>query len=329
MEVAEPEMNKLVTVIVEWENALLSEAERSEAMLSALRQQVEEMAQKPAGPEFELLLVFDENEFDRAGLEALLHQQLGKPDSVLGWRLLPAPEQGYYQNKNYGASNASGDTIVFLDSDVIPESGWLREILATLDGSAVDVATGNAYIETSTLVARSFALCWFFPLRCEDGPVVKARRFFANNLAMPRSFCLDHPFPELPGSTRGACVVLAEQLAEEDIPIYFNPSAHVSHPPPNGFSHISKRALAHGRDRVLLARRLGQKKMASWPASLLRLGYHLARSAWNCCTRFHQVGLNPLLIPAAISISVYYYVLYWAGETLFHLKVPAISRIRV
>mgnify|MGYP001815543696 CR=1 FL=1 len=322
-------MKRHISVVVEWENALLSEADRSAAMLLALRQQMEELGREPGGPNFELLLVFDESEFDPAGLNTLVFRHLGEPDKILDWRLLPAPDQGYYQSKNHGASRASGEIIVFLDSDVIPEPGWLQHILLTISGRPAGIATGNAYIETSTLVAKSFALCWFFPLRCEDGPAREVSRFFANNLAMHREFCLDHPFPELAGSTRGSCVVLAEQMAEENAPIHFNPSARVSHPPPNGFSHISKRALAHGRDRVLVARRLGQRKMASWPASFLRLGYHLLRSAWNCCTRFHKVGLNPLLVPAAIAISTYYYMLYWAGETMFHLKVPAISRIRV
>ena len=322
-------VKRRISVVVEWENALLSEADRSTTMLSALRRQMEELAGEPGGPNFELLLVFDESEFDRTSLNSLVYRCVGEPDEILDWRLLPAPDQGYYQNKNHGASKASGEIFVFNDSDVIPEPGWLRHVLLTLGGPSVEVATGNAYIETSTLVAKSFALCWFFPLRCEDGPSREVSRFFANNLAMHREFCLDHPFPELPGSTRGACVVLANQMAEENMRIHFNPSARVSHPPPNGFSHISKRALAHGRDRVLLARRLGQRKMASWPASFLRLAYNLLRSTWNCCTRFHRVGLNPLMVPAAIVISGYYYVLYWAGETMFHLKIPAISKIRV
>lgn len=322
-------MDHRVSIIVEWENALLSEARRSEAMLAALRRQVEEISPRPGGIDFELLLVFDEAEFDRTALTALFTRCLGEPGPVLQWRLLPAPDQGYYQNKNHGAGQASGATIVFLDSDVIPEPNWLKRILGTLEQPAVQVATGNAYIEPTDLVARSFALSWFFPLRCDDGPPRETGSFFANNLAMQRAFCLEHPFPVLEGSTRGSCVVLAAQLAEESVPIHFIPTARVSHPPPNGFAHISKRALAHGRDRVVLARRLGHRKMASWPASFLRLGYHLARSAWNCCTKFHRVGLNPLLVPAAIGISAYYYLLYWAGETLFHLKVPAISKIRV
>jgi glycosyltransferase involved in cell wall biosynthesis len=329
MEMDESTVNRRISVIVEWENALLSEAERSRAMLSELRRQTTELACEGGGPNFELLLVFDETEFDPTALGSLLTECVGEPGCDIDWRLLPAPEQGYFENKNHGARHASGDIIVFLDSDVIPEKGWLRHILATLDKPGAHISTGNAYIEPTTLVGKAFALNWFFPLRNEDGPTREVRNFLANNLAMERDFCLDHPFPKLPGSTRGSCVLLAQQLAQENIPIHLNPSARVSHPPPNGFGHISKRALAHGRDRVLLARRLGHRMMASWPASFLRLGYQLARSAWNCCTRFHRVGLNPLLVPAAIGISAYYYLLYWAGETMYHLRIPAIRKIRV
>jgi glycosyltransferase involved in cell wall biosynthesis len=319
----------LVSIVIEWENALLSEAARSQAMLSALRRQAEELAREPAGLKFELLLVFDKSVFEPTSLATLLKECLGEPDSVIEWRLIPAPDQGYYQSKNHGASQASGGTVVFLDSDVIPEPGWLKHILATLEMPAAQIATGNAYIEPDSLVAKSFALSWFFPLRCEDGPIREEKHFFANNLAMHSAFCRAHPFPDIPGSTRGSCVALADSLAKENIPIHYNPSARVSHPPPNGFRHISKRALAQGRDRVVLARHLGHRKMASWPASFLRLGYHLVRATWNCCTKFHRVGLNPLLIPAALIISTYYYTLYWAGETMYHLRIPAISKIRV
>jgi len=326
-----------ISIVVEWENALLSEGERSAAMLRELRRQATEIAARPSDhfavtlgrPLFEVLIVYDEAEFDKHALAALLARCMGEADDILRWRLLPAGDSSYYGNKNLGASAAAGDIVVFVDSDVVPEADWLAQILTALDDPAVKIVTGNTYIEPEGLVGKVFALSWFFPLRSEDGSLQRVQSFFANNLAMRRIFCEQHPFPDLRGTSRGACIVLASQLARENIPVFLNPRARVAHPAPNGFSHISKRALAQGRDRLFRERRYGSPGSASWLASTSRLAYHWSVSAWKICTGCRRVGLNPLLIPAAAAVATYYYLLYWAGEMMSHLRIPAIQRIRI
>lgn len=328
--------NPRVTIVVEWENALLSEGHRSVAMLRELRRQAEVLvagsstagAGQAAAP-LELLLVFDRAAFDDAALAALLDRHLGPADDVLRWRLLPRPDSGYYRNKDLGARSAAGDIIVFLDSDVIPEPGWLQQILSGLDDPSVQIVAGSACIDPAGLVGKVFALTWFFPLRSKDGPLQVVSHFFANNLAMRREQYRRHPFPDLEGTSRGACIVLAATLAQANIPVWQNPRARVTHPAPNGFAHISKRALAQGRDRLYRERRFGSRWSASWPAAWVRAIRHCGGSAWKICTDFREVGLSPLLIPAAIAVAWYYYLLYWAGETLSQLRVPAIKRVRV
>lgn len=323
-------------MVVEWENALLSEGDRSVAMLQEVRRQVQALAARAsapgpgkAAPPLELLLVYDRAEFDDAVLTALLDRHLGPADDVLRWRVLPTRETGYYRIKDRGARSATGDIIVFLDSDVIPEPGWLEQILSGLEDPGVQMVAGSAYIDPAGLIGKVFALTWFFPLRSKNGPLRAVNHFFANNLAMRRELYLRYPFPDLEDTSRGACIVLAAQLAQANIAVYQNPGARVTHPAPNGFAHISKRALAQGRDRLYRERHYGSRWSASWPAACARALRHCAGSAWKVCTNFRNVGLSPLLIPAAIAIAWYYYLLYWAGETLSQLRVPAIKRVRV
>jgi glycosyltransferase involved in cell wall biosynthesis len=304
-------------------------------MLRELRRQVEDLfeadpaAGTPQAPGFELLLVYDEDEFEGGGLSVLLEECLGPPDPVLNWRLLPTTDGGYYRNKDRGARAAEADIIVFLDSDVIPEPGWLERLLLALNDPAVDIVVGSAYIDPSGLVGKTFALTWFFPLRSGDGPLKPVHGFFANNLAQRRAFYLDHPFPDLVGTARGACVVLARQFGQSGIPIYQDPRARVSHAAPNGLAHISKRALAQGRDRLYRERNFGSRWSSSWLASLWRWLRNGASAYYRVFRDFRKVGLNPLLIPAALAISGYYYTLYWLGEMASHLRLPAIRRIRV
>ena len=56
----------------------------------------------------------------------------------------------------------------FLDSDVVPEPGWLDRLLDALAGPGVEVVAGGTYVEPVGLVGKTFALTWFFPLRGDD-----------------------------------------------------------------------------------------------------------------------------------------------------------------
>lgn len=327
-----------VSFVVEWENALLSDRNRSVTMLRTMRRQCVEVASSPEVTSratfglslFELLVVYDEARLDGGHLAEMLRRCVGDSDEILHWRLLPTRESGYYKNKNFGAREAAGEVLLFVDADVIPEAGWLRQVLSGLaDHPAVEVMAGSAYIEPEGLVGKVFALTWFFPLRTKDGPLQRVDSFFVNTLAIRSSFHRQHPFPDLDGTSRGSCIVLANELAAAGIPVYLNPRVRVRHPAPNGIRHISKRALAQGRDRLYRERRFGTRWSSSWLASCLRLARHDVGSAGKTLTGFHSVGLNPLLIPAALMVAWYYYLLYWTGEILTHLRVPAIHKVRV
>lgn len=326
-----------VSFIVEWENALFSKAQRSVAMLQELRRQAAELVSKRAteavgvttASAFELLVVFNQGQFHEEDLVATLLNCAGEPDDILNWRLLPNSQGGYYRSKDLGVKQAIGELIIFLDSDVVPEPYWLEQILSPLEDHAIQLVSGSTYIETTGLNGKTFALAWFFPLRKEDGPLERVNSFFANNLAMRRSLYDQYPFPDLPGTSRGSCIVLASHLAEANVSMYQNPSARVGHPAPNGLKHFVLRALAQGRDRLHRERSFGTRWSASWPATVMRLLRNWGRSLWRICTKFNRVKLSPLMIPAAVAISWTYYLLYWVGEMMLHLGIHAIGKVRV
>jgi hypothetical protein len=58
---------------------------------------------------------------------------------------------------------------LFLDSDVIPQAGWLKFLLGSLDNNpAVEVVAGNTFLDLSDFMGRAMALSWLFPLRETD-----------------------------------------------------------------------------------------------------------------------------------------------------------------
>lgn len=318
-----------VSAIVEWENALFADANRPMAMLRELRGQAADVIRERNARPFELLVVYDAGNFAAAPLAELLERCLGHPDEVISWRLLPTETTGYYASKDLGARHAAGEILLFIDSDVVPEPHWLERLLAPFRDPSVQIVAGSAFIEPVNFVGKVFALTWFFPLRREAGPAEKTDHFFANNFAMRKSLYDQYPFPELEGSSRGSCLLLAAELTRAGIPILRIPGARVAHPAPNGAEHFIKRALAQGRDDVVRDRAGGIGQLRSWLRSLVRPPLRCVQSTWKICVRFRRVGLSPMLIPAALLLAWSYYLLCWAGELMSQLGLRYIREVRV
>lgn len=241
-----------ISIVIEWENVLLSEADRSLAMLKQLSTQLQDIHHA-----VEVLFLFNEEDIATQTLQAIInthftvHPSLANRVSV---QLLPVVGLHYYDIKNAGVQQAKGDLVVFLDSDVIPEPHWLKALTEPFfNDASVQVIAGHTYLEPEGFLGRAFALGWFFPTKAiPDAKLTPASQFFANNVAFRRSVLLQYPFEPMPkGVTRGACTELAKTLVQAGIPLLKTTQAQTSHPRPNGAHHIIIRALAMGRDRFL------------------------------------------------------------------------------
>ena len=301
-----------VSVVVEWENAAWAGGERARDALARLAAEV-----RASRRQIEVLICHDEDPPPDVRLEGV-----GLPS---GWRMVRVTDSRYYELKNHGTAAAAGAIVAFLDSDAVPEPGWLDNLLAPFDNPAVEVVAGHAYIQPDSLYAKAFALWWFFPLRAQPSPLAPAASFFANNVAFRRATLLAHPFQPVAGTSRGACVELAATLRAAGITIWKTADAQVAHPPPRGWRHFVLRALAQGRDR--LAREAGWR--ATPIGSVARLARHLAGGAVATLRGRRTVGLSRAGVPAAIALCCAYYGLYFAGEAAALLGVPAVGRIRV
>lgn len=301
-----------VTLVVEWANVRLAGASRAQAMLRALGREVRASARR-----LEVLFCHE------AGASVSL--PLGEYGFPPCWRIVEAPSGDYYELKNYGARAAQGDLVVFLDSDVIPEPGWLEALVAPFGDPAVACVAGQAYIDPVDWYARAFALFWLFPMRSAGSGLRCASRFWANNAAFRRSVFLDHPFPRIAGSSRGACLALAGALGLAGIRIWEAREARVSHPAPQKGRHFVWRALAHGRDRVVRACGWSKTPMMS----VLLFAACTARGWARILLLGWRVGLPPWGAPYAACLCAAYFGLRLAGELAAFLRVPALRRVEL
>ena len=325
-----------VSVVIEWDNVRLAELGRARRMLAALASQAREVHRPPPwaapaeseflrgiAPPVEVLVTFDSAEFTVAGLDPVVRACLPEGFEPLALRYVPVPGGRYYQLKNAGAAEATGDLLVFLDSDCIPEPGWLQALLAGFSDPDRHAIGGNTYVEPAGVYGKTFALMWFFPFREEDGPLAPARTFLVNNVAFRRDTFLAHRFPLEPGLSKGACLRLAQQLLANGIPIHHAPRAHCSHPAPNGLGHFLRRGIAQGRDFTLAP---GGSPIG-FASSCRRAASYLGWSTMRVVQHRERVGLPAPAIPASLAIAWSYCSLYFAGSALSHVA-PAWMRRR-
>lgn len=230
----------------------------------------------------------------------------------------------YYPLKNFGAALASGDLLLFIDSDVVPDDGWLAHLLGSFARPEVDVVSGQTYVAPTDLVARAYALGWSYELRDGEGELVQRRKFYGNNVAFRTEVFRQTGFPSIGDRTRGAARLLRRELDRLGIPIWQNRSAAVDHPPPSSFRHMVVRALAHGRDIYLTRseRRSVRGLTESVGAAATRFGRGCMQTFWEG----RRVGLKPWEIPAALAILASYYGFFALGGLLTHIHPRAMGR---
>jgi len=145
-------------------------------MLAELMRQIEDFSQTNEGlrPAFEIVLVHDDEKTSSEEIREFCRQAIPVVPANASLRFLASRGLGYYEQKNRGAREAGGPIVLFLDSDVIPEPGWLAGILDSFADPAVDVVCGNCFLDAEDLVSRTMALACFSrsvrrPAACSAG----------------------------------------------------------------------------------------------------------------------------------------------------------------
>ena len=313
-----------VSIVIEWENARLSELGRTRRMLSALAAQLAELVPgMPAAPE--LILLHDAGAVDPALIRSCVETAFAAGPAV-SLRIEATQGAGYYVQKNLGAALAAREILLFLDSDVVPEPGWLRTLLGSFADPALSIVCGNTYIEPEGLYAKAFAAFWFFPLRSEDATLRETHAFFANNVAFRRDLFLRNRFPDLP-LLRGQCAVLSDGLRRGGTPIHLHGGARVAHPPPKGLGHYLRRALCEGHDIIQL-QRLGKTMPGGgmpW-GPLRRFGASFGHARRSLRAHRGALGLRRGEVPLALAVAGGYLVTRAAGEVLGRLASGFVRR---
>ena len=285
-----------LSIIIEWENAGRIGAARARRMLRALRNQLREIG-PASGARHEIVLLHDPLKVKRETLvESVREAGAGWPADI---NYAAVPGNGYYRQKNAGAALAEGDIIIFLDSDVVPEPGWLAALTGPFALPGIDVVCGNTFVAPDSLYSAAMALAWIFPLRSAESGLVRSRYFYANNVAFRRAVFALHPFPET-GQFRGQCAFLAEQLIGSGHDIYLSRDARVAHAPPQGLKRFVVRALWGGHDDRIRTKLLARRPSGGGRSPARKLGAYVAHIFRD--RRRVELGLGGAVVATGIAI---------------------------
>lgn len=297
-------------IAIEWENARFAELDRCRRMLWQLRRDIAAV-QSPRAPQ--VFFLYDPALIDRALVERTVAEEFASEPLPATVRLVATDGVGYHGMKNRAAALSDAEIIVFLDSDTIPEPGWLTALLEPFARPDIRFVFGQTYLDCATLYDKAWSVFWFIHPRNPGAGLRPATTYYANNVAFRRDFLLRHPYPEMP-CYRGQGAVHYHRLRQLGFGLNVKLDARVSHPPPNGFQHIVLETLHYGRDEMFIAQATRQEKNLS----LRRVAAEGYR--WGLGETWHQLrlrrralALGPWGAAVTLAMGFGYYTLKWIG----------------
>jgi glycosyltransferase involved in cell wall biosynthesis len=231
------------------------------------------------------------------------------------------PSTGYYKAKMLGAQLATGEIIVYADSDCIYEPHWLETLVSTFtQNENIQLVAGETTTRAKGAYGTAMALVYIFPQYSGKTELSQTHQYFLNNVAFRREFLLKHPIPvDLP-LYRGNCVVHGEDLRRSGQVIWLNPNARATHAPPDGFSHFFWRFLLIGHDYYWQQQLIKRSDSGDRNAMATGFGEKLRIFRDRISRLFHNNPLHALYLPFAIPIILTAALLIYIGYWITRLK---------
>ena len=163
-------------------------------------------------------------------------------------------EIGYGDVKARGGGIGTGEVVVLCDADCRYQPDWLEQLLAPLvERPDVEIVAGETTTPVDGPYGLAMALAFVFPRGSQDGDLVPARWYWANNVAFRRSTLEAVPLPEGLPLFRGQTIVHGALLQESGHTIWRQPAARAIHELPHP-SELLRRFFLKGKDAGTISR---------------------------------------------------------------------------
>lgn len=216
-------------------------------------------------------------------------------------------ELAYVESKKCGAELATGDIVIFADSDVTYDNTWLENILKGFEiAPGAAIVAGDTRIRGNGIYATAIQLMWMMHANAQTPYPQMIRHFDLNNFAIRREVMKIAPtFPGLP-IYRAYTTEMRKQLYSMGYSAISVSGAKGYHLPPSGFINTFYRLLVYGADAVAKADfyfHYGAKVEVKYSPfrRLVRIPLFLAFKFWGIAQRMYVIGKEtPSRIPMMI-----------------------------
>jgi glycosyltransferase involved in cell wall biosynthesis len=186
---------------------------------------------------------------------------LGEVCAEFPWAVVHsvAAGTGYGDVKALSATEAKGEIVVLCDADCAYEPDWLEHLLKPFcDRADVQIVSGETTTPIDGPYGLAIALTFVFPRFSGEDELTTALWYWANNVAVRRSFFASLPLPSGLPLYRGQNVVHANLLRKSKHAVWRQPRARALHQLPEPSALISRYVL-FGEDTVTLAKLVGDR----------------------------------------------------------------------
>jgi glycosyltransferase involved in cell wall biosynthesis len=290
------------SIVIETENLAMTDIAGLEESLDSLA------AQDPSPAQANEVIVIESGDVPAELLDRL--------KAKYPWvRLVRAEGDLSYEGaKVEGARRATGEIVLYADSDCVYEPGWIKGLLAPFAAySDTCVVAGETAIRGKGPYALAIALTFFFDGHSGRKDLYQMPNYYFNNVAFRRQFLLDNP-PSVSGASyRGRIVVHIMELVNKGFAIWWQPRARACHAPPKGLATWFWRYLLIGGDNVAIQRAMTDK-WPIWKRTIRASKWTKLRRRLN--SNVVQRPIGALYLPLALPIAALSTALVYAGDRI-------------
>jgi hypothetical protein len=313
------------SVVVEMENATTVCWQDVGKTLRVLADQIAENSPPEQSNKSQVIFAQPGVESDAEHLIKSVGREVPRLAEVARVSCVSVPEGRYYELKNAGMARADGEVVVLLDSDAVPEAGWLKALLAPFSRPEVVVTSGHTYLGHSGFISRTLALIWVFPLRDHDARNASRRSLNANNCAFRTDWIRSNPFP-IDNGFKVGCTKLSKRMEQQGIEMLRVP-AYVEHAPLSGWRFLVWRALVTGRDADRKFTDMKSRSRARRLLNAVKFWYKMEfRVVRRVLGHSRHVAMPIWEIPAAVAIGCSFYSIAFVGQLVRLMGLSAERR---
>lgn len=290
------------SIILEWETVQEGGLDRGLTGLRGICDQLKVLTSALDGPA-EVIVCYEQAVIAEKQLQAIVDAAAAPEKWPCPVLLYEVPSTAnYYEKKNIGARHARNEVLIFFDTDLLPDPGWLEGMLTPFQRWEVSVLMGATYLDSERPYDMAVALFWIFKPARSSAPLHSTISLLSNNLAMRRSLFKRFPFPDR-DVYRGQCTELGLQLMGAGLTLYEQIGARAKHPPPPKKKFI-KRALLAGQNDHFYHALEGKINFATHWAHI-RTDYQNVAKRISERSVYLKPGLGALVLAWALG-SIYY-----------------------